>query len=156
MKIRIYIDKIHALRAGKEVYGFKAVEVPIESLAESQRQVLIKNYALRASSTLESPGADWYMDHRSAYPFTEATKEQVLAALEKDAKEYEEEEAKKKAEREKEVQKWLDATFGEWTYIRSNYVEVRERGDRGSHQIPFDSRLDKKYAEVQKYAESET
>ncbi len=96
MKVSINIDKVTALRAGKDRYGRINVDVAAESLTTAQREELAKHERGAASM-----GAEFYIHDEHCKDISEAIADSVRAILDRliaEAAEREAKEAQRKAE----------------------------------------------------------
>lgn len=102
MKIRISIDKVEALKAGKDKYGPIVVDVPAESLTLEQRIELAEYTACRSQ---EQPQADFYLDtHRSpTQGISEGSPDAVRLILDRLIEIRRTDEAKKAEEKAKKI-----------------------------------------------------
>ena len=109
MKVRIYIEKTAALRAGLEGYGPTNVDVPAAALTQEQRDELARYSTL--SSDEEKYGAAFSLTrdfHETDFPeITEATQEAVIRILDYRIARRKAQQENDKIERDTAVRKWL-------------------------------------------------
>lgn len=150
MKVRISIDKVEALKAGRDRHGLAVVEVPAESLTPEQREELAQYHYPRYGSS--SNDVDFYLDGRDyAAKVAEATPDTVRVILDALRSHRLAEEEEKKAKHEKDVQACLEAPIEEWIVTHSNGSQVDTWV--GSTKRPDDERLAGKLAEAQDLAD---
>lgn len=166
MKIRLYVQKTVALKAGLDKYGYSVVEVPAASLSPEQRNALAK-FGIPEGSHYKTmyPEADFYLDDRSSVIIEAASPEVVYPMLDaivvknEEQRRYEQakiEEKNKKAE--EYVQKWLVASldkfvFSRWEHNQHNWQLHTISGDKSwwFTNIPNDPRLKDKIEEARAY-----
>lgn len=110
MKIRISIDKVEALKAGKDKYGPVVVDVPAESLTPEQRAELAEQTWSRG----DQPIADFYLDCgdglKESKGIAEATHDTVRMILDRLIAIRREKEIKKAAEEVEAKEKLVKET----------------------------------------------
>lgn len=151
MKVRISIDKVEALKAGRDRHGLAVVEVPAESLTPEQAGELAR-YPLPRWAREVEPQADFFLDSRDGAPkVSEATPATVRHILDVMWSIRMDEEEEKKARHEKDVQTCLAAPIEDW--VTTNYDGSRVDSWVGGIKRPKDERLAAKLAEAQALAD---
>jgi hypothetical protein len=131
MRIRILVDKVAALKAGKDEHGRLVVDVPASSLSAEQREEPIR-YDSRHRD-LSGSSTDFSLDLGIDAPVAaEATQEAVLSILDKLIQRKVEAERRKARDHEEEVQRWLDRPVEEWVSSDGYWLD----------RVPNDPRLD--------------
>jgi hypothetical protein len=78
MRIRVWVDKVLALKAGRDECGYVLVDVPAAELTEDERLTLLKHQERQKAG---EPVGDFRLKHREHYQMGQATKEEVKRAL---------------------------------------------------------------------------
>jgi hypothetical protein len=140
MKVRVYVDKVKALRAGQDVFGYQVAELQPSNLTGSQRDELARYAANPLPGDLTLPGAHFFLDKDyTAIGFTEIDVKLELDRLRRS----------KSEAREALVQQWLTCPLEEFLC----WSGVKDRGDDSNYKVPTDPRLDSRYAEARQAAE---
>lgn len=146
MKVRIFIDKVTALKSGSDRYGYVVVDVPAPDLTERQRATLAEYDSYWVSGRDDRPDADFYIDDASPLKLAAYDAESIRHRIDAlaDAND---------AAREEIVARWLKAPLDDFRY----YTGLKDRrpivrGQIGSAYIPDDPRLDARCEEAKAYA----
>lgn len=161
MKVRLYVSKVEALKAGKDRHGCIVVEVPAESLTPEQREEL----AQHDYSSQNEPKADFFLDKYEQFskcPIAEATPENAVRILDAlianrkaEIEKQKAEAAEKAAKHEAAVKAWLDAPVENLVYHVYG-IEYRMVRRIDGHECPKDDRLAEKLAAAQALIEIRT
>lgn len=146
MKVRISIDKVAALKAGKDTHGYAVVEVPAASLTDAQRAVLAEFTSPRYGR--EDLPADFYLDSRDGAPAVAAATTETVATILNGIiarRASEREEAKRK--HDERVATWLAKPVTEYIGGADGAKSVRFFGTN-SWEIPQDERLNVRVEEA--------
>lgn len=107
MKFRMWIDKVEALKANNEEYGYQVVEIPATVFTDEQKEYLTQFQSQNRGIPCE-PYADFYLDNASPYKASEATLETFVMALDAFIKERKEIAANKQAAHDKLINEALE------------------------------------------------
>jgi hypothetical protein len=80
MRVRLFVSKDLALRAGLDRYGPVVVELPAADLTPEEREILLRHSWQEPPSRTE-PQADFYLNHEKIHPLERATREGLVQAL---------------------------------------------------------------------------